>query len=96
MDIDFKVFHSKDAKTRTNQYQTVAVKVMGRTQDGMHWVNDNMCQNIIIPELSFTEIKLDLGEPEPTFTTESGLFTYKKYSDEQHSQKYILVKILKI
>lgn len=81
MDVDFKVFHSKDSKKRTFRYQTVVVKVMGRTQDGMHWVNDKYVEKYNYTELSYTEIKLDLGEPTPTFTTNKGLFTYEKYKE---------------
>lgn len=80
MDVDFEVFKSLDFKPRTNRYQTVAVKIMGRKQDGMHWVNDKHVPKYNYEDISFTEIKLDLGEPAPSFTTEGGLFTYKKYN----------------
>jgi len=81
LDVDFKVFQSKGSRKRTFRYQTVVVKVMGRAQDGMHWVNDKYVEKYNYTELSYTEIKLDLGEPEPTFTTNKGLFTYKKYNE---------------
>ncbi|MFK8045031.1 MAG: hypothetical protein AB8B72_06030 [Crocinitomicaceae bacterium] len=80
MDVDFKAFHSANYKARTYRYQTIVVKVMGRLKVGMHWVDDEYLPKWKYEELSYTEIKLDLGEPEPTFTTENGLFTYKKYN----------------
>ena len=80
LDEDFKLYHSKTYKARTFRYQTVAVKVMGRTQEGMHWVNEEYVPKWNYVELSFTEIKLDLGEPDPNFTTTNGLFTYQKYN----------------
>lgn len=80
MDVDFKLLFSLGRKTRTIRYQTVAVKIMGRKQEGMHWVNDEFVPKYIYEKISFSEIKLDLGEPEPTYTTENGLLTYKKYN----------------
>lgn len=80
IDEDFKVFHSSGYKARTYRYQTVVVKMMGRIQDGKEWVNDEYVPKWNYEELSFTEIKLDLGDPDPNFTTDKGLFTYKKYN----------------
>lgn len=89
VDEDYKIFHSAKYKTRTYRYQTVAIKIMGRAKDGMHWVNDEYVTQYNYKELSFTEIKLDLGEPDPNFTTEKGLFTYKKYNDGKALTKII-------
>lgn len=80
LDEEFEVFYSTTYKARTYRYQTIAIKVMGRIQDGMHWVNEVYVPKWIYKELSFTEIKLDLGEPEPNFTTNNGLLTYQKYN----------------
>ena len=80
LDEEFEVFYSLTYKARTYRYQTVAVKVMGRTQDGMHWVNEVWVPKWKYEKLSITEIKLDLGEPDPDFTTKNGLFTYQKYN----------------
>jgi len=80
MDEDFEVFYSLGYKARTFRYQTMAVKVMGRIKIGMHWVNEEYVPKWKYEELSFSEIKVDLGEPEPSFTTENGLFTYQKYN----------------
>lgn len=81
MDVDFEVFKSLEFKPRTYRYQTVAVKIMGRKQEGTHWVNNELVPKYYYEDISFTEIKSDLGEPAPSFTTEGGLFTYKKYND---------------
>lgn len=80
LDEDFDLYSGTRYKARTYRYQTIAVRVMGRTQEGMHWVNKEYVPKYNYVEISTTEIKLDLGEPEPTFTTENGLFTYKKYN----------------
>jgi hypothetical protein len=81
MDVDFEVFHSLGYEARSYRYQTVVVKVMGRKQAGMHWVNEEYVPKYNYEKLSLTEIRLDLGEPKLDFTTEKGLFTYKKYTD---------------
>lgn len=80
MDEAFELYSSKDFKRRTYQYQSVAVKVMGRTQEGMHWVNNEHVPKYRYEELSFTEIKLDLGTPKTDFRSENGLFTYNNYN----------------
>ena len=80
MDEAFELYFSKDFNRRTFQYQTVAVKVMGRTQDGMHWVNGEHVPKYNYEELSFSEIKLDLGAPKTNFKSENGLFTYNNYT----------------
>jgi hypothetical protein len=89
MDVAFDLLHDKTLKTRTYRYQTVVVKVMGRKQDGMHWVNGEYVPKWNYEELSFSEIKLDLGEPDPIFTTAGGLFTYKKYTTGEAFTKII-------
>lgn len=81
VDEDFELFVGLRQETRVFRYQTIAVKVMGRTQEGMHWVNGEYKPKYRYENISFSEIKLDLGEPEPTFTTKNGLFTYTKYTN---------------
>lgn len=81
IDAEFEVFHSLDFKERAYRYQTVVVKIMGRVQDGMKWENDQYVTKYRYEKISLTEIKLDLGKPEPTYTTDKGLFTYEKYND---------------
>lgn len=81
MNVNFDVFYAKNFDRRTFRYQTVAVKIMGRVQEGSHWVNNELVPKYRYEDLSFTEIKLDLGDPAPTYTTEKGLFTYTKYNE---------------
>lgn len=81
MNVDFDIFQAATFNRRTFRYQTVAVKIMGRKQEGTHWVNNELVPKFRYEDISFAEIKLDLGEPAPTYTTEKGLFTYKKYNE---------------
>ncbi|MGV6861384.1 MAG: hypothetical protein ACWA41_06405 [Putridiphycobacter sp.] len=90
MDEAYDLFYNKNFPTRTYRYRTVVVKIMGRKKDGMHWVNNEYVPKYNYTELSFDEIKLDLGEPKPTFNSTNGLFTSNKYSGGDYRTKVIL------